>query len=201
MNRLTSFTDSRLAHAVESTHTARPVARWFSPTVLEIVMLYDEEGAREAGKNLCNRLLAQLGPRYAIHLLPWKLSVTQFPMLTDIVVRETTRGPFLLVTISGEKALTPEVEAFIQRCTAAMRDPGGALVVQLHGIARAQKEFSSAYQWLSRIAEEAKIPIFSTAVELNQSRGAGRPSPNRSSLTHLAALPNTLPNLAHAQRP
>lgn len=193
MNTLTSFTDSRLAYAVESRHTARQVARWFSPTVLEIVMLYDEEGAREAGENLCNRVLRQLGPRYAVHLLPWKLSVTQFPMLTDIVVRETTQGPFLLVTISGEKALTPEVETFIRRCAAAMRNSGGALVVQLHGISKDHKESSPVYRSLTRIADDANMPIFSTVVELNhRSRGAGRTSPYRSG-SAVTASPQTSP--------
>lgn len=195
MNTLISFTDSRLAYVAESKHTARQVARWFSPTVLEIVMLYDEEGAREAGENLCNRVLRQLGPRYAVHLLPWKLSVTQFPMLKDIVVRETTQGPFLLVTISGAKPVTLEVEAFIRRCADALHRGGGALVVQVHGIAKAQKESSATYQCLSRIADDARIPIFSTVVELKQSRGAGRTSPNRSGspfvATRLQSPPKT----------
>jgi hypothetical protein len=193
MNTLTSFTDSRLAYVAESKHTVRQSAGWFSPTVLEIVMLFDEEDAREAGKNLCDRLLAQLGPRYAIHLLPWKLSVTQFPMLTDIVVRETTQRPFLLVTISGAKPVTSEVKALIRRCADALHRCGGVLVVQVYGIAKAQKESSPTYQCLSRIAEEAKIPIFSTVVELNQSRGAGRASPNRSGSPFVAFPPQTLP--------
>ncbi|HUJ11218.1 MAG TPA: hypothetical protein VL171_14450 [Verrucomicrobiae bacterium] len=194
MNTLTTFTDSRLAHAVESRHSVQQSARWFSPTVLEIVTLYDEEGAREAGKNLCHRLNAQLGPRYAIHLLPWKFSVTQFPMLTDIVVRETTRGPFLLVTIRAERAVTPEVETFIRRCAAGMRRAGAALVVQLHGIAKDQKASSPVYQCLARIAEESNIPFFSTVVVLNQSsRGAGRASPSRSGSPFVAIPPQTLP--------
>jgi hypothetical protein len=191
MNRLTSFTDSRLAYVAESRHTVRQSARWFSPTVLEIPMLFDEDDARELGENLCDRILPQIGPRYAMHLLPWKLTVTRFPQLAEIVVREAMRSPFLLVTINGANAVTPEVETFIRRCTDALRRGGAALVVQLHGIAKAQKESSPAYQCLSRIAEEAKIPIFSTVVELKQSRGAGRASPNRTSFTHLAALPKT----------
>ena len=193
MNTLISFTDSRLAYVAESRHTVRQSARWFSPTVLEIPMLYDEDDTREAGKNLCDRLLAQLGPRYAMHLLPWKLTVTRFPQLAEIVAREAMRSPFLLVTINGANAVTPEVETFIRRCAAAMRHSGGALVVQLHGIAKAQKEFSQAYQCLSRIAEEAKVPIFSTVVELKQSRGAGRASPNRSGSPFVAIPPQTSP--------
>ncbi len=191
MNRLISFSDSRLAHIAESRHTGRQSVRWFSPTALEIPILFDEEDGREAGENLCDRLLAHLGPRYAVHPLPWKLTVTRFPQPAEIVAREAMRSPFLLVTINGANAVTPEVETFIRRCADALRRGGAALVVQLHGIAKAQKESSPAYQCLSRIAEEAKIPIFSTVVELKQSRGAGRASPNRTSFTHLAALPKT----------
>jgi len=193
MNTLISFTDSRLAYAVESRHSVRQLPRWFSPSVFEIVMLYDEEGVREAGKNLCHRLMNQLGPRYAIHLLPWKLSVTQFPMLTDIVVRETTRGPFLLLTIHGGRTLTPEVETFIRRCVRAMRESGGALVLQLHGITKDQKDSSPVYRSLTRIAGASKIQIFSTVVELNhKSRGAGRTSPSRSGSPFVATSPQTL---------
>lgn len=199
MKTRTSEANSPLAQIVESKHTWRTGARRFSPTVLEIVSLFDEESAREAGKNLCDRVLAQLGPRYAMHLLPWKLSVTEFPMLTDIVLREATRSPFLLVTINGEIALTPEVESFIRRCA------GAALVVQLYGISHAQQESSSAYQSLKQIAEDSKIPIFSEVIELNQSsRSAGRASPNRSGFP--VAIPpqnptQDLANLTHAQRP
>lgn len=192
MNRLTSFTDSRLAYVAESRHTVRQSARWFSPTVLEIPMLFDDDNAREAGENLCNRLLAQLGPRYAMHLLPWKLSVTRFPQLAEIVAREAMRSPFLLVTINGANAVTPEVDTFIRRCADALHGGGGALVVQLHGIAKAQKESSPVYQCLKRIADDSKIPIFSTVVELNQSRGAGRPSPIRSG-SAVAIPPQTPP--------
>jgi len=204
MKTQTLETDSPLAQTVESKHAWRTAARKFSPTVLEIVALFDEESAREAAENLCDRVLTQLGPRYSVRLLPWKLSVTEFPILTDIVAGEAVRSPFLLVTIKGEIALTPKVESFIRRCADAMRCSGGALVVQLHGIAQAQKESSPAYQCLSCIAEEAKIPIFSTVVELKQSRGAGRASPNRSGFP--VAIPpqnptQDLANLTHAQRP
>ena len=193
MNTLTTFTDSRLAHAVESRHTVRKFARRSSPRTLEIVMLFDEDSAREAGENLCRRLNAQLGSRYAVHLLPWKLSVTQFPMLTDIVAREAMRSPFLIVTVNGAKALTPEVEALLQRCAAAMRRGGAALVVQLYGIAKNQKESSPVYQCLTRIAEESNIPVFSIVVELNhQSRGAGRASPRRNGSPFVAFPPQTL---------
>jgi hypothetical protein len=192
MNTPTSHIDKPLIQAVESNNNPRPFARRFAPSVLEIPMLFDEDDAREAGENLCNRVLTQLGPRYAVHLLPWKLSVTQFPMLADIVTRETMWSPFFLVTINGEKAVTPEVEAFIRRCAQVMRRSNAALVVQLHGIAKAQKESSPTYQCLSRIAEEAKIPIFSTVVELKQSRGAGRPSPSRNG-SAVAILPQTPP--------
>jgi hypothetical protein len=191
MIALTTFTDSRLASAVESSRIYRKLGRRFVPSVLEIPMLYDEEDAREAGKNLCRRILAQLGPRYANHLLPWKLSVTKFPTLAEIVAREALRSPFLLVTINGASAMTPEVETFIRRCAAALRRGGAALVVQLYGFGKAKKEFSPAYQSLKQIADDSNIPIFSTVVELKQSRGAGRASPNRTSFTHLAALPKT----------
>jgi hypothetical protein len=194
MNRLTSFTDSRLAYVAESRHTVRQLARWFSPTVLEIPVLFDDDDARETGANLCDRLLVQLGPRYAMHQLPWKLTVTRFPQLAEIVVREAMRSPFLLVTINGANAVTPEVETLIRRCVAELHGGRGALVVQLHGIAKAQKESSPVYQCLSRIAEEAKIPIFSKVVDLNhQSRGAGRASPNRSGSPFVATPPQTLP--------
>ena len=194
MNSLTSFTDSRLAYAVESKSTPRNLARWFSPTVLEVVMLYDEDGARQAGKSLCDRILALLGSRYSIKLLPWKFSVTQFPMLTDIVVRESTGSPFLLVVINGERAMSPEVESLIRRCAGAMRKSGGALVVQLHGIRKDQKESSPVYRRLTQIAEKSKLPIFSTVVELNQKcRGAGRTSPSRSGSPFVAISPPTLP--------
>ena len=194
MNRLTSFTDSRLAYAVESKHAWRTFARRFTPSVLEIPMLFDDDDARETGANLCDRLLVQLGPRYAMHQLPWKLTVTRFPQLAEIVAREAMRSPFLLVTINGANAVTPEVETFIRRCADALHGGGGALVVQLHGIAKAQKESSPVYQCLSRIAEEAKIPIFSKVVDLNhQSRGAGRASPNRSGSPFVAIPPQTPP--------
>lgn len=194
MNRLTSFTDSRLAYVAESRHTVRQSTRWFSPTVLEIPMLFDDDDARETGANLCDRLLVQLGPRYAMHQLPWKLTVTRFPQLAEIVAREAMRSPFLLVTINGANAVTPEVETFIRRCADALHGGGGALVVQLHGIAKAQKESSPVYQCLSRIAEEAKIPIFSKVVDLNhQSRGAGRASPNRSGSPFVAIPPQPSP--------
>ena len=194
MNRLTSFTDSRLAYAAESKHTWRTFARRVAPSVLEIPMLFDDDDARETGANLCDRLLVQLGLRYAMHLLPWKLTVTRFPQLAEIVAREAMRSPFLLVTINGANAVTREVETFIRRCADALHGGGGALVVQLHGIAKAQKESSPVYQCLSRIAEEAKIPIFSTVVDLNhQSRGAGRASPNRSGSPFVAIPPQTSP--------
>ena len=194
MNRLTSFTDSRLAYVAESRHTVRQLARWFSPTVLEIPVLFDDDDARETGANLCDRLLAQLGPRYAVHPLPWKLTVTRFPQLAEIVAREAMHSPFLLVTINGANAVTPEVKTFIRRCADALHGGGGALVVQLHGIAKAQKESCPVYQCLSRIAEEAKIPIFSKVVDLNhQSRGAGRASPNRSGSPFVAIPPQTPP--------
>jgi hypothetical protein len=142
-------------------------------------MLFDE--AQEAAETLCDRLLVHLGPRYAIKLLPWKLTVTQFPTLTEIVAREAMRAPFMLVTINGANAMAPEVEALLRRCAEAMRRGGTALVVQLYGISKGEKELSPAYRCLKQIADDAKIPIFSTVVELNQSsRGAGRPSPRRS---------------------
>lgn len=181
MNRLTSFTDSRLAYVAESRHTVRQSARWFSPTVLKIPMLFDDDDARETGANLCDRLLVQLGPRYAMHLLPWKLTVTRFPQLAEIVTREAMRSPFLLVTINGGNAVTPEVETFMRRCAGALRCGGAALVVQLYGISKDEQELSSAYRCLKQIADDLKIPIFSKVVDLNhQSRGAGRASPRRS---------------------
>jgi len=189
MNSLTTFTDSRLAYAVESKRIPRAQARTFSPTVLEIPMLFEEDEARDAGKNLCDRVSAHLGPRYALHLLPWKLSVTRFPQLSAIVAREASRSPFLLVAIRGETPVTPEVEAFIRRCAAV----SAALVVQLHGIAKDQKESSPVYQLLTRIAEDSNIPVFSTVVELRQLRGAGRASPNRSESPFVAIPPRTLP--------
>jgi len=198
MNTLTAQIDSPLAQAVvESNQKLRPFARKFgrriAPTVLEIVVLFDEDGAREAGVSLCHRVLAQLGPRYAIHLLPWDLSVTQFPILTDIVARETMWSPFFLVTVSGKEAITPEVEAFIRRCAEVMHRSKAALVAQLHGIARNQLKSSPAYQCLKRIADDSQIPVFSTAVELDRSRGAGRASPNRSGSPFVASPPQTLP--------
>jgi len=169
-------------------------ARKFSPTVLEIPMLFDDDDAREAGENLCNRVLAHLGPRYAVHLLPWKLSVTRFPQLAEIVVREAMGSPFLLVMINGEDAVTPEIEAFIRQCADALHRGGAAMVAQLHGISEDQLESSLVYRCLKGIAEDAKIPIFSTVVELNQqSRGAGRASPNRSGSPFVAIPPQTLP--------
>jgi len=189
MNTLTTFSDSRLAYAVESKRIPRAQVRKFSRTVLEVPMLFDEEEAREAGKNLCDRVLTHLGPRYALHLLPWKLSVTRFPQLSAIVAREAMRSPFLLVAISGEGMLAPEVEAFIRRCAAV----SAALVVQLHGIAKNQKESSPIYQLLTRIAEDSKIPFFSKVVELSQSRGAGRPSPYRKESPFRAARLQTSP--------
>ena len=189
MNTLTTFSDSRLAYAVESKRIPRAQVRKFSRTVLEVPMLFDEEESREAGQSLCERVLTHLGPRYAMHLLPWKLSVTRFPTLAEIVAREAMRSPFLLVTINGANAVTPEVEAFIRRCAAV----SAALVVQLHGIAKDQKESSPVYELLTQIAEEAKIPIFSTVVELNQNRGAGRPSPYRKESPFRAARLQTSP--------
>lgn len=186
MNRLSPKT-------VETKHAWPTLARGFAPSVLEIPMLFDDEDVRKAGENLCDRILTHLGPRYAIHLLPWKLSVTRFPQLAEIVAREAMRSPFLLVTINDANAVTPEVEPFIRRCADALHRGGGALVVQLYGIAKAHKESSPAYQCLSRIAEEATTPIFSTVVELNQSsRGAGRASPNRNGFA-VAIPPQTLP--------
>jgi hypothetical protein len=174
-------------------HTDRNGKRFmrkFSPTVLDIPMLFDEEEARDAGKKLCSRLLSHLGPRYAMHLLPWKLTVTQFPQLAEIVTREASRSPFLLVAINGEKAVTPEVEAFLRRCAAG----SSALVLQLHGIAIDQMESSPVYELLTQIAEDSQIPIFSTVVELNQqSRSAGRASPRRNESPFVAFPPQTLP--------
>jgi hypothetical protein len=200
MNTRTSETDSPPAQIVESEHAGRT----FASTVLEIVTIFDEEIAREAGENLCNGVLTQLGPRYAMRLLPWKLSVTEFPILTYIVARKAMRSPFLLVTINGEIALTPEVELFFRRCAAALRRGGAALAVQLYGISKAQQESSSAYQSLKQIAEDSKIPIFAGVIELNQSsRGAGRTSPRRDgSAVAIPPLIHTTHNLLmHAQRP
>lgn len=192
MNRLTTFTDSRLAHVAESRRTVRPSVDRFSPTVLEIPMLFDEEDGREAGQHLCQRLRAQLGPRYALHLLPWKLTVTRFPQLAEIVAREALRASFLLVAISGDQGVTPEAEAFLRRCADALHRGGGALVVQLHGIAPAQKESSPAGQCLRRIAAAASIPIFLTVVTSNQpSGGAGRPTPHRNGTPFVAIPPQT----------
>ena len=194
MNRLISFTDSRLAHAVESKHAWRTFARRFAPSVVEIPMLFDDDDARAAAETLCDRLRVQLGPRYAIHLLPWKLTVTQFPTLAEIVAREALRSPFLLVSINGANALTPEVEALIRRCAAALHRGGAALVVQLNGIAKGEQESSPAQQCLARIAEESTLPLFSTVVELNQqSRGAGRASPRRNGSPFVAFPPQALP--------
>ena len=195
MNTPTSRIDSPLAQAVvESKRHSRPFGRGIAPTVLEIVMLFDEDNAREAGENLCRRVLAQLGPRYAIHLLPWKLSVTKFPILTDIVAREAMWSPFFLVTVNGKEAITPEVEAFIRRCAEVMHRSKAALVAQLHGIARNQLKSSPAYQSLKRIADDSRIPVFSTIVELNHhSRGAGRASPNRSDSPFVAHPPQPPP--------
>jgi hypothetical protein len=170
----------------------RNFARRLTPSVLEIPMLFDE--AQEAAETLCDRLLVHLGPRYAIKLLPWKLTVTQFPTLTEIVAREAMRAPFLLVTINGANALTTEVEALIRRCAAAMRRGGAALVVQLYGITKDEQELSPTYLCLKQIADDAQIPIFSTVVELNQSsRGAGRASPRRNGSPFVAIPPQTLP--------
>ena len=194
MTTPTSHIDSPLAQAVESNQKLRPFARRIAPNVLEVPMLFDEEEAREAGEDLCHRVIAQLGPRYAIHLLPWKLSVTRFPILTDIVAREAMWSPFFLVTINGEEVVTAKVEAFLRRCTAVMRRAGAALVVQLYGISKAQQKSSPAFQCLKRIADDSKIPVFSTVVELkHQSRGAGRASPNRSGSPFVASPPQTLP--------
>ena len=193
MNTPTSQIDSPLAQAVESKHHLRPFGRRIAPTVLEIVMLFDEDNAREAGENLCRQVLAQLGPGYAIHLLPWKLSVTKFPILTDFVVREAMWSPFFLVTINGEKAMTPEVEAFVRQCAEVMHRSKAALVAQLHGIARNQLKSSPAYQCLKRIADDSQIPVFSTVVQLNGSRGAGRASPNRSESPFVTHPPQPSP--------
>ena len=169
----------------------RTFARRLTPSVLEIPVLFDE--AQETAETLCDRLLVHLGPTYAIKLLPWKLTVTQFPTLTEIVAREAMRAPFLLVTINRANALTPEVEALVRRCAAALHRGGGALVVQFYDISKDKKESSPAYRCLKQIAEDAKIPIFSTIVELNhQSRGAGRASSRRNGSPFVAFPPQTL---------
>ena len=173
----------------------RSFARRLTPSVLEIPVLFDE--VQEAAETLCDRLLVHLGPGYAIKLLPWKLTVTQFPTLTEIVAREAMRAPFLLVTINGTNAVMAEVESFIRRCAAALHRGGAALVVQLYGISKDEMELSPAYRCLKQIADDAKIPIFSTIVELNhQSRGAGRASPNRSGSPFVAIPPQTLPKVS-----
>ncbi len=187
MINLTSI-ESPLA-TVGSQHAARMFARTFSPVALEIPMLFDHENAREIAEELCHRLLAQLGPRYSIKLLPWKLSVTEYPMLMDIVVREAIRSPFLLVTIDGESCLADDVKGLIRRCATAMSRSGGALVGQFYGITKEQLESLPACQCLQQIAEESNIPIFSTVVSLNQSRGAGCASPRRSGSPFVASLP------------
>jgi hypothetical protein len=192
MNILTSQIETPLAKATASKHKWRTFARQIPPSVFEVVMLFDEDDAREAGKDLCDRVLAQLGPCYAIHLLPWKLSVTRFPQLTEIVAREAMRAPFVVVTINGAKALTPDVESFIQRCAVAMHRGGAALVAQLYGVSKDEQELSPAYRCLKQIADDSTIPIFSTVVELNQNRGAGRASPRRSESPFVAFPPQTL---------
>jgi hypothetical protein len=191
MNALTTFTDSRLAYTVESKSAWRKLGRSSMPRILEIPMLFDK--AQAAAETLCDRLLAQLGPRYAIRLIPWKLTVTQFPTLTEIIAREALRAPFLLVTINGATPLTPEVEALIRRCAAALRRGGAALVVQLYGIAKAEQELSPAYVCLKQIADDAQILIFSTVVERNQNRGAGQPTPYRQESPFRAACLQTSP--------
>ncbi len=182
MNRFSSTT-------VETKHAWRRFPRGFAPHILEIPMFYDDADAREAGREFCDRALLRLGSRSVIHLLPWKLTVARYPVLTEIVAREAMHAPFVLVTLHGAKPLSPEVESFIRRCAAAMNRGGSALVLQLYGIEKDKMEFSPVYRCLNQIAKDSKIPFFLEVIE----RGAGRAFPRRNGSPFVAFPPQTTP--------
>lgn len=152
---------SHLVHtcrrAVESHRSAVPG--------LDVLIAYDDLNAGKHAKALCDRLGQQLNPACKLNIRLWRLSVLQIPEMMQAAAREAARAALIIVAARGKGKLPSPVKTWMGMVIGAKKGAGGALVAQLHGIARTVKKLTPAYAYLKRIAHGAGMDFFSEVIE------------------------------------
>jgi hypothetical protein len=135
---------------------------------VDVLIVYDNVGAVKRTKELCDRLAQRFASQCEFHLNFWSIAALQSPAYARVATDEVTHAALLIVAVNGDEALPPPIKSCISRCACRMRADGGALVVQLHGILKMDKELSPAHGCLKRIAEESGVDFFSEVIELEE---------------------------------
>jgi hypothetical protein len=130
---------------------------------LNVLIVYDNVCSGKRAKELCDRL-GKLSREYKLNPSFWNLSVLRIAPLAQAAATAATRAALLIVSVNGNAALSPFIKNWISRYARETQALGGALVAQLHGIARMKKELSPAYGCLKQIAQDAGVAFFSGAI-------------------------------------
>ena len=142
-------------------------------SAFEIVILYDSIGAGKRATELCHRLAAKLGPQYQLQLHCWRITILQNPSVAALVARETACSPCLVIAVNGNNPLAWPLKEFLNHHACAMRRTGTALVAQLYGIYKTDREISPAYRCLNQIAQNSGMRFLSEAIPPSDGESLG----------------------------
>src|SRR5437016_5812473 len=133
---------------------------------MEVLIVYDSVRSGKRAKELCDRLKQQLAPNCKLNLSVWSVFAQQLPTLAQAAAREAERAALLIVAVNGDKRLPQFLKNCLRWCAREIRLTNGALVAQLHGILKMNKELCPAYGCLSQIAHDVGVRFFSEVVQL-----------------------------------
>jgi hypothetical protein len=136
-----------------------------SVTQLNVLVAYDRPTSGQNAKELCDRLERAIGPAYELIPSFWNIEALQDSLLAQATVAEAVSAAFLVLAVDANQHLPPAVRSWVARCACRMHARGGALVAQLHGILKMEKETSPAYTFLKEVAHDAGMDFFSEVVE------------------------------------
>src|SRR6266446_7013951 len=132
----------------------------------EVLIVYDSVRSGKRAKELCDRLGQQLALDCELNLSVWSLCALQLPTLARAVAHEAERATLLIVALNGDQTLPQSIKNCLHWCARGIHATDGALVVQIHGILKMNKELCQAYGCLREIAHYAGVLFFSEVVEL-----------------------------------
>src|SRR5260221_11173829 len=125
------------------------------PNSSDVLIVYDSVRSGKRAKELYDRLGQQLVPHCELNLSVWSLSALQLPTLARAVAREAESAILLIVAINGDQTLPHPIKTCLHWCARGIHATDGALVAQIHGILKKNKELCQAYGCLREIAHHA----------------------------------------------
>jgi hypothetical protein len=134
---------------------------------LDVLIVYDSVRSGKRAKELCDRLGKQSALDCILNVSVWSLSAVQLlPDIAQAAASAAEHAGLLIVAVNGDKTLQRPVKSFLHRCARAIHAADGALVAQLHGVLKMNKELCPAYGCLREIAHHAGVRFFSEVIEL-----------------------------------